>query len=143
MSVDVDHLARIVPFGLTGTVSHVVGLTANVADFPAPVGATCRIRSSYAEPIEGEVGGFRNGEAIVLPYGTFTGVHRGDRVDLVRSCPVVVTGDALLGRVLDGRGRVIDGGPPAVPTRRRFADRAAMRALDRPPIVEPLATGVR
>jgi FliI/YscN family ATPase len=129
--------------GFTGTVSNVVGLTATVASFPAPVGSICRIHASQGRTVEAEILGFRNGEAIVIPYGSLAGVRRGDRTELTRSCPCIGTGDALRGRVLDGLGRPIDGGPPPTVSQRRLPDMAPVPALDRPPISECLGTGVR
>ncbi len=136
-------LARILPTGFTGTVSNVVGLTATIASFPAPVGGICRINSSHGQAVEAEIVGFRNGEAVVVPYGSLSGVRRGDRTELTRSCLCIGTGDALRGRVLDGLGRAIDGGPPPLIDGRRLPDISPVPALDRPPISECLATGVR
>ena len=136
-------LARVVPCGVTGTVASVVGLTASVADFPAPVGSLCRVAPAHGTAVEAEVVGFRGGETLLLPYGTLAGVRRGDAVTLLRSCPTVGVGPGLLGRVLDGRGRAIDGGPPPPAAGRRVPDTPPVAALQRPPIDAPLTTGVR
>lgn len=143
MTVYDEHLSRIIPVGLTGSVSHIVGLTATVVGFPAPLGSLCRIVPSHGKAIDAEVVGFRPGETLVLPYGTLAGVRRGDSVFLVHSCVTVSTGDALLGRVLDGLGRPIDGGPRPCSRQRCLTDTPPIRALDRPPIAEVLGTGVR
>src|SRR5688572_9788171 len=100
VAVYADRLARVVPAGLTGTVSHVVGLTASVADFPAPLGAICQIVPAHGSRIGAEVVGFKSGETVLLPYGTLGGCRRGDRVELVRSCVSVGVGESFLGRVL-------------------------------------------
>ncbi len=136
-------LARILPTGFVGSVSNVVGLTATVAGFPAPVGGICRINASHGQAVDAEIVGFRNGEAIIIPYGSLGGVRRGDRAELTRSCLCIGTGDALRGRVLDGLGRAIDGGPPSLASDRRLSDIPPVPALDRPPITECLGTGVR
>lgn len=143
MPIYAEQLARIVPAGMAGTVSNVVGLTATVADFPAPLGAHCRVAPAHGGEVEAEVVGFRGGETLLLPYGTLSGVRRGDRVELTRSCAAVGVGDSLLGRVLDGLGRPIDGGPPPLLHQRRLTDVPPVRALDRPPIDQVLGTGVR
>ncbi|MBA3314158.1 MAG: FliI/YscN family ATPase [Planctomycetota bacterium] len=143
MTAYAEQLARILPTGLTGTVSNIIGLTATIADFPAPLGGVCRITPAHGRPVEAEVVGFRFGETLTVPYGNFNGVRRGDRVELVRSCIAVAAGDALRGRVLDGLGRAIDGGPPPLTSTRRMPDVPPVRALDRPPISEILGTGVR
>jgi ATP synthase in type III secretion protein N len=51
-------------------------------------------------------------------------------------------GDDLLGRVLDGVGQPLDGGPELAGERWNV-ERPAPAALARPPITQPLATGVR
>lgn len=143
MTAYAGHLDRIVPAGLAGTISNVVGLTASVADLPAPLGAVCRITPATGPAVEGEVIGFRGGETLLLPYGVLTGVRRGDGVMLVRSCATVGVSEALLGRVLDGLGRPIDGGPTPVFHRRVLVEAAPVRALERPPISQVLGTGMR
>jgi FliI/YscN family ATPase len=143
MTAYAAQLDRIVPAGLTGTISNVVGLTISVADLPAPLGAVCRISPATGPAVEGEVIGFRGGETLLLPYGVLTGVRRGDGVTLVRSCAAVGVSDALLGRVVDGLGRPIDGGSAPVFHRRVLVEAAPVRALERPPISEVLGTGIR
>src|SRR5689334_23201365 len=103
-----DHIKQILPVGLEGSVSRIVGLTAAVADFPAPLGAVCAIKRESGSATTGEVIGFHGTETLVLPYGEMTGVRRGAPVTLVQSVPGVRVGDRLLGRVLDGRGRYLD-----------------------------------
>jgi FliI/YscN family ATPase len=135
-------IEEILPYALRGSVAKVVGLTASVSGFPAPLGALCRIDSGTAGAIEAEVIGFRDDETIVLPYGDLSGVRRGNRVELLQSVPGVRVGERMIGRVLDGRGRFIDGkGPPTLP------HRASLRAqstspLERPRIDTALGTGV-
>src|SRR5690606_3699860 len=53
-----------------------------------------------------------------------------------------VVGDALLGRVLDGLGQPLDGGPALVGPRATATGRPPA-ALERPRITQPLPTGVR
>jgi type III secretion protein N (ATPase) len=55
----------------------------------------------------------------------------------------VAVGPALLGRVLDGLGRPLDGGPLPPELARWPVDRPAPPPLARPPIGVPFATGVR
>jgi flagellum-specific ATP synthase len=138
-----EQVRRIMPLGLTGSVSRIVGLTAAVADFPAPLGASCTIAQESGAAIWAEVVGFRDAETLLLPDGDLAGVRRGNRVSLLRSSPGIRVGERLLGRVLDGRGRFIDDGPlPALPHRALLqADRTS--PLRRPRIDTPLGTGIR
>lgn len=136
-------IERIFPYGLSGSVSKIVGLTAAVAGFPAPLGSVCRISRESGAPIDAEVIGFQNEETLVLPYGELSGVRRGNRVTLLQSVPGLRVGDRLRGRILDGRGRFLDGRPaPELPHRSNIqAERTS--PLERPRIDTPLGTGVR
>jgi FliI/YscN family ATPase len=143
MSTLLEHVDRALPFALRGSVVRLVGLTAAVGGFPAPLGATCRIRAAHAAPVTAEVVGFREDETLVVPYGELTGVRRGDPVELVQSVPTVRVGDRLLGRVIDGRGRFLDDRPPTVLPHRAELRSEPASPLRRPRIDEPLVTGVR
>ncbi len=138
-----DQVRGILPVRMTGSVSKLTGQTAAVSGFPAPLGAVCRIECGSGSDIEAEVVGFKSDETLVLSYGDLAGVRRGQRVTLVQSVPGARVGDRLLGRVLDGRGRFIDGLPaPILPHRASLLSRATS-ALSRPRIDSPLGTGIR
>ena len=138
-----DHLKQVIPFGISGRVRRIAGLAAVVADFPAPLGASCRIRSGDAAFVDAEVIGFDGDETLVLPYVDLAGGSRGDDVELVRTAPAIGVGDELLGRVIDGRGRPIDGGPPLRLSPRMPLHSIPTPPLERPPIESTLVTGVR
>jgi len=81
--------------------------------------------------------------ATVLPYGDLRGHRIGEPVERVGGQMEVPVGQQLLGRVLDGLARPLDGGPDlsrdgAVPIHNR-----PPAALTRPPVAEPLPVGVR
>lgn len=127
---------------LVGSVVETVGMTAAVADFPAPVGAVVRIERDAISAAEGEVVGFRDGLTLVYLLTATAGIRRGNRVRLLRTSSSLRVGPALLGRVIDSRGRCIDGRPqPALPDRVR-RDRVPPPPVERPRIRAPLATGV-
>ena len=138
-----DQLSRILPVDLTGRVSKIVGLTISVSGFPAPMGAICRIDRDNGRPVDASVIGFREQETLLLPLDELSGVHRGNSVSLVQSLPVARVGKRLLGRVLDGRGRFIDGKPAAALPDRADVLGSFTSPLRRPRIDEPLGTGVR
>jgi flagellum-specific ATP synthase len=137
-----DHAA---PLELRGTVAQVRGLALRVDDLPAPIGAmvTIRGKNASASVLDGEVVGFEHEQAIVMPLGSTTGVRRGDRVIAEHFTPFVRVGESLLGRVLDGMGRPIDGKGPLSDTVVRPLRSEPVDPLDRPLINQPLATGVR
>lgn len=137
-----DHAA---PLELRGTVVEVRGLALRVADLPAPIGAMVTIhgKSSPGARLDGEVVGFDHEQAIIMPLGPTIGVRRGDRVVAEHYTPFVRVGESLLGRILDGMGRPMDGRGPLSDTVIRPLTPAPVDPLDRPLINQPLATGVR
>lgn len=128
---------------LVGSVVETVGMTAAVADFPAPIGATVRIERESQTPAEGEVVGFRDGLTLVYLLTASAGVRRGNRVRLIRTSGLLRVGPQLLGRVIDSRGRCIDGRPQPILSDRVQRDRMPPSPVDRPRIRHPLGTGVQ
>lgn len=144
-----DELATIAqsqPTRLVGSVVETTGLLATVADLPAPIGSVVRLgEASSKDPrgVEGEVVGFRGRLTMVSPLGPLSGVRRGQPARLVRTSRKLRVGEGLLGRVVNAQGEPIDGRPrPALPGRAPI-ERPPTPALDRPPIDQPLPTGVR
>lgn len=137
------HMSSAILAGLTGSVVQTVGLTAAVADFPAPVGALVSIERQSGVGIEAEVVGFRDKQTIVMPLSNFEGIRRGSPVKLVRTSRTLRVGDGLLGRIVDARGRCIDGRPQPMLSDRVALQSQPLTPTKRPPIDTPLATGVR
>jgi len=138
-----SQLSSLMPSALCGSVAGSVGLTASVANFPAPVGALVEIDRSCGTPLAGEVIGFRDDMTLVSLLDDAGGMRRGSRVRLSRTSRSIRVGHELLGRVINGFGDVVDGGPRPVLAERAPLDRPALPAVARPRISEPLSTGVR
>ena len=122
-----------------GRVTNLIGLVHRGDRARAPRSARCaRSRpGATREPVPPEVVGFRAGRTLLMPLGETDGIGPGTarrRRRATRSGFAV--GDELLGRVLDGLGRPIDGGADRRPPRcgRRVA--APPAADDRPRIDE-------
>ncbi|MEX0725805.1 MAG: FliI/YscN family ATPase [Planctomycetaceae bacterium] len=137
-----QQVSRILPVGLTGRITRIVGLTVAVSGFPAPVGSVCRIYRDHGEAIDAEVVGFQHEETLLVPFGELSGVRRGDRVELRQSLPRIQVGEKMLGRVLDGKGRFIDGKDRPVLPHRVPLHPDPISPLNRPRIDEPLGTGI-
>jgi flagellum-specific ATP synthase len=129
-----------------GTVAELVGLHLEVRGLPdVAVGDLLEVRTTTG-PLLAEVAALRPGSATCLPLGTTTGVRAGDLVRATGGPLRIQVGEALLGRVLDGLGRPVDGGPalaPALGLETVSTELATPDALSRPRITEPLGTGVR
>ena len=116
-----DRVTELIPVGLSGRVTRLNGLTVSAADFPAPIGALCRIQRGSQALAEAEVIGFRERETMLIALDAVSGLRPGDTVVLRQSAPRIRVGEAMLGRVFDARGRVIDSGcDPVLPHRREL-----------------------
>jgi ATP synthase in type III secretion protein N len=130
------------PPGVAGHVDDVVGLVVRATVPGVALGELVRIDRRDREPLAAEVVGFRGEQAVLLPLGELAGVAPAGEVWRTGDVLTIRCDDQLLGRVVDGIGAPLDGGPPL--TGARWAvDRSAPPALERPPIVAPLPTGVR
>lgn len=98
---------------------------------------------TLADGTEAEVVGFREGRAVLVPIGPLDGVRYGAVVRTRGESPTVPVGEALLGRIVDALGAPLDGRGPLRTGARRSLHAAAISPLSRPPIREPLPTGVR
>lgn len=126
-----------------GVVTRMVGLTVEGRGPLCTVGDLCRIYPmDGGAPIPAEVVGFNDKAILMMPLGDGTGVGPGSRIETVGRPVDVAVGDALLGRVLDGLGRPIDGGPSIVGPRVPLENRPP-GPLQRQRIEEPLSLGVR
>jgi len=125
-----------------GAVDEVVGLVVR-ANVPGCVlGEVVKIDRRDRPPLSAEVVGFHGEQAVLLPLGELAGVGPSSTVWRTGGPLTIRCGDELLGRVIDGLGEPLDGGPP-LDGEEWAVDRPAPPALARPPITEPLPTGVR
>ena len=126
-----------------GMLRRTVGLAMEAEGCHAAVGGRCDVVAEDGRRIETEVVGFSGDRLFLMPADEMRGIVPNARVIPVAGVPEVSVGDDLLGRVLDGRGTPLDGGPPI----RRSANAPLfgrpINPLERQPIHEPLDVGVR
>ncbi|MBI2569964.1 MAG: FliI/YscN family ATPase [Candidatus Schekmanbacteria bacterium] len=145
--IDLSPLIRIAeetqPLRARGRVSKVVGLVVESAGPASSIGQVCTIITSDAGRRDAEVVGFRDRTVLLMPLGDVQGIKSGD-VILGHDKPAVTpVGDALLGRVLDARGRPLDDRDlPQLPKKYPLMP-APPNPLHREPIRARLDTGVR
>ncbi|OLF19357.1 FliI/YscN family ATPase [Actinophytocola xanthii] len=140
-----DRIAKLLPAArpsVTGRVTGVVGLSVSVAGLTARVGDLVSI-GTRPDDLLAEVVALGTDRVVCLPLGPLRGVGIGSPVVSTGAPLRVQVGDSLRGRVLDGLGRPMDGGPPLTDTEPVTVDLAPPSALDRQLISEPLQLGVR
>lgn len=158
-----DALRATPPIEVTGRLTRVAGLVMEATGLRLPVGSSCTVSQEGAGNVEAEVVGFSGERLFLMPSSELSGLTPGARVapvevnqappafgrhahawrraeDRTKHLPV---GYGLLGRVLDGTGRPLDGAGPL-----RYEQRAPLSArqinpMRRAPVREPLDVGVR
>jgi flagellum-specific ATP synthase len=110
---------------------------------PAAVGHQCQIVSPRGRAVLAEVIGFSKGTAYLVPYEQEEELGAGMLVRRQSHGLEVPVGDTLLGRVVDGLGRPIDGGPAPQDCALRAVRNAVPSPLGRAPIRRPFVTGQR
>lgn len=128
-----------------GRLVELVGTTMKVTGIAARIGETCEIVvPQTGESVMAEVVGIAGQATILTPLGDVRGLSADAEVIVRPGEDRVPYGPALLGRVLDGRGRPIDGKGPlphGLPTVPLHAP--APQPMERALIDRPLETGVR
>jgi flagellum-specific ATP synthase len=118
-----DEVGRLPDYHVYGRVTAVVGLLVEVGGVQGSlsVGDHCRIIGRKNRRVICEVVGFREGRALLMPFGSLDGIGMGCEAELIASEPVVYPDMAWLGRVINGFGEPVDGkgilptGPLAYP----------------------------
>ena len=140
-----DSLRRTSTIERRGRLVEAVGTTLRVTGIDARIGQMCEIvEPATGHAVPAEVIGLAGEAAILTPLGEMRGLSPGAEVLVRGGEDSVPFGEALLGRVLDGRGQPIDGGAPlprSLPSQPLYAPAPAPMA--RTLIDAPLATGVR
>ena len=75
--------------------------------------------------------------------GPDEGIKEGDQVKRTGRIIDVPVGDALVGRVVNPLGDPLDGKGPVITTERRFVESRAPGVVERQPVKESLATGIK
>lgn len=128
---------------IAGQLSRVVGMTLEVVGLELSIGCRCLILKDDQRSIEAEVVGFTEQKLFLMPIERVTGLKPGLKVVPVAYDDKVPVGPALMGRVIDGAGRPLDGlGPLGV---EQHVDMQAelINPLERKPISQVLDVGIR
>ena len=109
-------------FDKIGTVRRVTGLIIESEGPEVSIGQVCSISSArHSQKIEAQVVGFRESTVLAMALDSVHLIHPGCKVVSKRNSNAVPYGPSLLGRIIDGMGRPIDGkGPLLAPQRDGF-----------------------
>lgn len=131
-------------FAEYGRATRVVGLVIEAVGVDVALGELCLVRSlTHDTTVKAEVVGFHERGVLLMPLGELDGIHPGAAVEAMGRSLGLQVGPGLLGRVLDGLGDPIDGLGDLGPTVRVSLTAEPPNPLERRPIEEPMATGVR
>ena len=131
-------------FDKIGVVRRVIGLVIESEGPEVSIGQVCAISSERTnEKIEAQVIGFRENTVLLMALNSVHLIHPGCKVISKRNSNEVPYGNSLLGRIIDGMGRPLDGkGPLSAPVRDGlFAE--PPNPLARTLIKSPFASGIK
>ena len=126
-----------------GRVTELTGLLIESSGPAAAIGDFCEIETFSGKSIRTQVIGFRDGRVLSMPLEETDGLQPGDTIIARSDQARVAVGPALLGRVLDGFGKPMDGGPSLEMEEAYDLYRQPPNPLEREHITDPLVTGVR
>jgi flagellum-specific ATP synthase len=126
-----------------GQVTEVVGLLVESRGPSAAIGDFCEVHAAGGRRIRTQVIGFRSGRVLSMPLEEIDGLQLGDAIYARSQDSRVEVGRGLLGRVIDGFGKPMDGGPALEVEDTYSLYGTPTNPLDREHITEPLVTGIR
>ncbi|HEX5126709.1 MAG TPA: flagellar protein export ATPase FliI [Rhodocyclaceae bacterium] len=161
---DCRKLARATPpYQVSGRLTRINGLVMEAAGLKLPLGSGCRVLVPGGGAVEAEVVGFSGDKLFMMPTDDVFGLAPGVQVipnepaqpipsaaerveprrrasDRAKHLPV---GESLLGRVLDGAGRPLDGLGPLAAHQTRSLQSRPINPLGRAPIAQTMDVGIR
>ena len=127
----------------TGKISQIIGLIIESNGPGVSIGSICTIRSKNRSPVEAQVVGFRDNKTLLMPLGDIYGIAPGCTVEVTEEQPSFSVSSEMIGRVIDGNGKPIDGKGP-IPLGTNYPIMGTpLNPLYREPIKQPLDVGVR
>jgi flagellum-specific ATP synthase len=140
------YFKRLNEFSTLRWVGRVTKATGHLIESEGPygsVGEGCGILTSDGQIYAGEIVGFRDRTVLSMPLERPAGIHYGDRIVSRGSRPSVPVGQGLLGRVVDGAGRPLDGKGTYQSREHWPLVREAPLPLARTPIRDAIGCGIR
>lgn len=151
-------------WNVTGRLTKVAGLVMEASGLKLPTGVNCQVAMPGGQQVDAEVVGFHGDRLYLMPATDVYGLAPGAVVEPYRSCNFdhprvnvsfarkrriedrirqVAVGPEMLGRVVDGAGRVLDRLGILEPSKRVPLYSRPFNPMEREPIKEVLDVGVR
>jgi flagellum-specific ATP synthase len=129
-----------------GRLLRMVGLTLEAEGLRAAMGSRCVVINDDSDQpvqVEAEVMGFSGSKIYLMPVGSVSGIAPGARVVPLADTGRLPMGMSMLGRILDGAGRALDGKGGMKAEDWVPMDGPTINPLKRDPISQPLDVGIR
>lgn len=127
-----------------GTVKRVTGLIIESEGPESSIGQVCSISSDrHGQSIEAQVVGFRENTVLLMALESVHLIHPGCKVISKKNSNAVPYGPSLLGRIIDGMGRPIDGKGPLLAPQREGFHAEPPNPLSRGLISDHFSTGIK
>lgn len=128
----------------TGKVESVVGMSISASGGRAAVGDICRIYNGESgSQIPAEVVGLKNGNILLMPYSSMSGLSVGSFVRNTNKRLNIPMGPFLRGRIINALGQPIDGLDPFYGGTSYCVEGNYINPLSRPPIRDRLDFGIK
>jgi flagellum-specific ATP synthase len=128
---------------ISGRLASFDGLLMEAIGLNLPVGTVCQVGAAGGAKVEAEVIGFRNGRTLLMNLGGPAALLPQSPVRPVGAPGAAEVGAALLGRVVDGAGKPIDGLGPIRGAQHWPLAGKLQGPLDRGRVLKPMDVGVR
>jgi len=137
------HIESRVPYEKIGKILKSRGMVFESSLPRAILGSNVEFVAENGERSLGEVVAIQGQHCMVMPYNEISGINSETKIYLKDIVTEINISPNMLGRVIDFQGQPLDGkGPIEGPFERRSIFGTPINPLDRPPIREPLDTGI-
>jgi len=138
-----SNLPRLSTITVSGRLTRLRGMLLEAEGCQINTGQRCLVRNRNGQQVEAEVVGFDRQRFFLMPMEYGEGLGPGDAVLPLSGDTGIPVGKALLGRVLDGMARPLDGKGGLLCDKRIPLHGSPINPLQRRLITQPLDVGVR